>query len=774
LNSSVFGAIINNIPHKNCGIVGEIPGLLSKPEEKEKIMKRCDGIRRIKSLGITGLLASLILLLGTACPLAMLSDDMKPGGGGGGGNVDPWLDKDFLVLNYDIRFYVPIPITGNMPVTEVISRSDVDVKVEWWMNGSGNLLPIPPGPFVDKVVYTAEITFTANTSNGFVFDPKMSFSYPSGSVNKTERIRNEGGIRIVRVEYYPAGATEPVAVEDSRDLTPHVHVPVANAEPTKTLTTQWYTGKVEWETGGVVVPPDYVFEEGKEYKANVTLQAGPNYSFDGVPPSGNPGEFYHTKSKSVNHQAGAGDSLYVVIEFEGAKAAKYIEDYDILNYISAPTAFFSAVTEGTREGLDFTVEWNGDLFPWIGDPYPRAQVYVPEVESYDAVIRFIAKDGWLFKQEERFGLLSNPNAGVLYDNGGAGKQERRVEGTLYTINPSVLFSGSLEKDPDSVIDIVKRLNAMEDYGSPVHLLLKEDQDISFQTGDLEASLDIDDGRHITINGDGHTIDLKGDPSGQGLITIEGNDTELTLENVTLAGLSNQIPDYPNNDGVVNNAPLIRVGGGKLILEANAKLTGNENNDDSFSTGMITGGSVYVDGGILIMRDNASITNNLSGNFGGGVFITGGKFQMEGGEISGNHALNGGGISLHGGATFEMSGGAVTANKTTTLLTTGGFNPLGAGVFIKDDPDISFNMTGGVIYGHPDGGDKANIAEYFTNSKGAYVAAGHAIGVENTTTLIEDRNGETPGDAWYYYENNTVTSPPVFTYEYPNWPLVNEE
>ena len=113
-------------------------------------------------------------------------------------------------------------------------------------------------------------------------------------------------------------------------------------------------------------------------------------------------------------------------------------------------------------------------------------------------------------------------------------------------------------------------------------------------------------------------------------------------------------------------------------------------------------------------NGGTISNNTAGNFGGGVFVAGGTFNMNNGEIAGNKAVSGGGVYIFSG-TFTMTGGEIYNNTVTVK---------GGGVYVNDGSVSmdagNFNMTGGTVYGNasnaPPG--KANTA----------VQGGAALGV----------------------------------------------
>jgi hypothetical protein len=123
-------------------------------------------------------------------------------------------------------------------------------------------------------------------------------------------------------------------------------------------------------------------------------------------------------------------------------------------------------------------------------------------------------------------------------------------------------------------------------------------------------------------------------------------------NITLQGRRN------------NNSALLRFDYGNLVMNAGAKITGNNN-------------IVYRSGGgAVLIQANGAFTMNggeISGNsaeFGGGVCVNEGNFTLHGGVISHNDAPSGGSsesIGVGGGVdiyfgTFIMNGGAVQNNS----------------------------------------------------------------------------------------------------------------
>ena len=106
------------------------------------------------------------------------------------------------------------------------------------------------------------------------------------------------------------------------------------------------------------------------------------------------------------------------------------------------------------------------------------------------------------------------------------------------------------------------------------------------------------------------------------------------------------------------------------------------------------GWVIVVGGNLTITGNGTITGGyVSGNHGGGVYVNGGTFTMQGGTISGNSAGFGGGVEVSVGTVFNMTGGTIGGNKEADRNTA----PRGGGVYVGTDG--TFNMSGGTISGN---------------------------------------------------------------------------
>ncbi|MDR0584497.1 MAG: hypothetical protein LBG57_09145, partial [Treponema sp.] len=179
-------------------------------------------------------------------------------------------------------------------------------------------------------------------------------------------------------------------------------------------------------------------------------------------------------------------------------------------------------------------------------------------------------------------------------------------------------------------------------------------------------------------------------------------------------------------------------GGSLTLDEYVTLRGKSGNNASVVT---------VNGGSLVMKDGSKITGNANtaNSLAGGVQVNSGMFIMKGGTISDNKGSyaspwRGGGVQVNGG-TFKMEGGIISRNSTPG---SGGGVGVQNGTFIKSDTTDS---DSGTIYGMDGGADK-NIM----NSDGGGSDNGYAVFYQNryrNTTLGPSDDISTA----------TLTSPP---------------
>jgi len=191
------------------------------------------------------------------------------------------------------------------------------------------------------------------------------------------------------------------------------------------------------------------------------------------------------------------------------------------------------------------------------------------------------------------------------------------------------------------------------------------------------------------------------------------------------------------------------------------------------------GSVIIISGTLTLMDSdpaagGSITGGFPDQYGGGVQILGGTFNLEGGSITGNSAGKtgffgteglGGGVYLQSG-TFNMSGGSISGNKA---LGSSMGNPLGrgGGVYITGG---TFNFTGGTISGNDAGaiGGGVYLASTYSGHDGTINVSGGAtvtdntVGTKNSNVYLEEGGVLTVTGALTGTIGVTMQTPGTFT------------
>lgn len=190
---------------------------------------------------------------------------------------------------------------------------------------------------------------------------------------------------------------------------------------------------------------------------------------------------------------------------------------------------------------------------------------------------------------------------------------------------------------------------------------------------------------------------------QWLQTFAASNTVYTIALTDDEVIDPQILSYPGKNNIYiwligmgeertislsDSGPLFTIDSGvTLILDRNITLKGRSPNTDPLV--------IISSEGTLEMNTGAKITDNT----GGGVNISGGKFTMNGGDISGNtvgiefvydsETYNlGGGVYVGSESTFNMYGGAIHGNSS---------DDLGGGVGVNASG--IFTMYGGTIYGN---------------------------------------------------------------------------
>lgn len=166
----------------------------------------------------------------------------------------------------------------------------------------------------------------------------------------------------------------------------------------------------------------------------------------------------------------------------------------------------------------------------------------------------------------------------------------------------------------------------------------------------------------------------------------------------------------------DNGGGVYVGDGTFTMSGNASVKDNTASGNTADQG--NGGGVYVYSGTFTMNDTASVSGNKATNnkttnttYGGGVCVksTNSTFTMnDKASITGNTATNGGGVDVSGGK-FNMSGGSITRN-------------IGNGVCVGYN-NAKFTVSGAAVIKD---NTRENAASNVYLEGGAYITIGGAL------------------------------------------------
>ena len=220
----------------------------------------------------------------------------------------------------------------------------------------------------------------------------------------------------------------------------------------------------------------------------------------------------------------------------------------------------------------------------------------------------------------------------------------------------------------------------------LNLTIKSDTDGTTRTVNAGRTA-TNTGRVLYVRGDATTVTLKdlivtggySDDSGGGIYI---NNSKVTLDDVT-----------------VDSNTSVKEGGG-IFLSSLSSLTMTNSTVSNNKSTQNNGGGVYFKGKNFTMKTGSSISGNTATNGGGVCVDSGGSFIMNDGIISDNYAgFNGGGVYVSQNATFIMKGGSIKANEVgagAANFSGGSGVYVNGGTFTMEDGEITQNN--GLKYG----------------------------------------------------------------------------
>jgi len=387
--------------------------------------------------------------------------------------------------------------------------------------------------------------------------------------------------------------------------------------------------------------------------------------------------------------------------------------------------------------LFFLMFFLGCSDPDRGNPYdPDSNNYVSEKSSSSARSSSSYEDVPKLSSSSETQFSSSSSSQINVQSSSSNNVEQSSNGTtvvaIKTEEGTILRGGNL----------AAKLGWLERYTESHNTYILEmtaDDNSSSRTIQYSGAIDIT----VILRGDSEKRTIRFSTNGT-MFTIKPNVTFVLDNNITLQG-------HSQNTGV-----LVYVDGGIFIMNDGATMAGNSSNAVTIGESYGNSGTFTMNGGVISGNSGSGVSlrkgdftmNNgvISGNSGNGVHLDNGTFSMTNGTIYGNSSS---GVYISSG-TFSMSDGIISNNTAVrgggVYLNSGTFtmrggtitgntaSEYGGGVYRNNG---TFSKIGGIITGYSSDSDFGNVVK---DGAGAMVRRGHAVYI-NATTRKETTSGQ---------------------------------
>ncbi|MCL2277695.1 MAG: InlB B-repeat-containing protein [Treponema sp.] len=290
---------------------------------------------------------------------------------------------------------------------------------------------------------------------------------------------------------------------------------------------------------------------------------------------------------------------------------------------------------------------------------------------------------------------------------------------------------------DSAVPVIVNGDAFDDLTSAFAFIgtTPGTYEILIDDNQTLAARTLGNGMIISISSMTPTFPIEVQLTGTGSMFTVNTGASLTLEDVVLKGVSS------------NAVALVTVSGGTVTMRTGSEITGNTNTSASQ-----VGGGVTMSSGTFNLNGGKIHSNTRTGAYGdgGGVILAGGTFNLNSGEISNNQAqMHGGGVYIRGtGAILNMSGGSISNNRGLSSSEGGG------GIWMMSG---TFSMTGGIMSGNTTAGRGGAIFVYsgtFTKT-GSSIIYGNNEGTNSNTANVLTSSGHAVYVSTARFRNTTA-------------------
>ncbi|MFP3090413.1 hypothetical protein LQZ21_08815 [Treponema sp. TIM-1] len=684
----------------------------------------------MKKFKVLMVLCGIVLWI-TGCPVSV------------GENLSIYKDENNFITyitDYNLQTYVPIPSTGEAPVS-VVNRGDLDVTVVWKDHAGVNLPSL--AVFQADTVYGAEIKLTPKA--GYGFDPSIPFAYHPGKI--TSQVDDLGDpTRTVTVVYNNSDDADITFITDY-NLQSYVPVPIADERPVRavhnredmTITAAW---KVEDPPDSDnFVPIDtadsFAFELGAVYRAVIELTTKPNYRFSDTK------NFTYTDGSQAEPDGSTTDPgiRKFTVTYLATRAPMKINDYNLTTYLAKPVSGTTAAGSFAASQYTGIVSWRNTLTQAVlAGPFQYGTAYTAEVALTPAsgyTISGVGGTGGIGPD-----VFIHTGAETVTNPAGSGVVTIKFPPTSNSASPTVVYDTILTNRiprPVNRATPAASFSSAQYTGTVVwkNTLTQAALSGHFQTNTLyTAVISLTALPGYTFTGIGQNAFTHAHASGEvinppdsGTVTISfppaGPSTHpvTSFGPVDAPGSALKLMKDRKDD---NNPVFIDLPGGEeeTVIPNTVELLADYNSPANITidgNGRVlkiqeAGALITVRTGITLTLLNITLQGTDSNNKPLVIVETGGKLILGAGAVlTGNKAAAlAGGVWVNGGE-LTMSSGAVIKRMSASSYS----DSIGAGVMV--DMNGKFTMSGGII-----GGESLADGNVAHDSDGRYAAGGVSV------------------------------------------------
>jgi len=278
-----------------------------------------------------------------------------------------------VLFSLDLSDVIPEPAAGQTPAESFAYKGEYSVGAVDWKGALS-----PDGKFISGAVYTAELTLGAAANRSFEGleagtwtkktppEPSMTNFYHFGASTVTQTNPSLDGKTIdITITFLPAHAQSVTSVRSgiviSMDLSAVIPAPVPGEAPSEAIAYEgdYSVGAVDWKGA---LSPEGNFVSGVVYRAEFTLNAAANRSFEGLetgtwtaetPPAASTTNFYHFGASTVTQSDPSldGKTIDISITFLPAHAQSARPEGDgVVTAINADATLLAFTLSSTNTG----------------------------------------------------------------------------------------------------------------------------------------------------------------------------------------------------------------------------------------------------------------------------------------------------------------------------------------------------------------------------------------------------------------------------------------